>query len=322
MFDTLERCRAQFAALINATPDEIAIIKNISEGLCSVGLALPWQSGDNIVLCSTLEHPNNIYPWINLRDRLGIELRDIPSDDGTMPVAAMIAAMDERTRLVPITHISFTPGYETDLDLLGTACDRNDALLLVDGAQSAGIIHIDVTKTSIDALSVSTQKGLLGLYGFGFLYCRADWADRMRPASLTRFGVDIAETDETATDLQNYRFARSARRFDLGNYNYPGAIAAERSLALLAEIGTVHERGLPVNANGPASGRSGIVTVGTLGGSGHDQSDDPIIAALADKLRCGGVRFSIRQGAIRFALHLYNSADDVARVLDLCVDQD
>jgi cysteine desulfurase / selenocysteine lyase len=339
MFDTLERCRARFAALISATPDEIAIIKNISDGLCIIGLALPWQAGDNIVLCSALEHPNNIYPWLNLRDRLGVELRDIPSEDGTTPVAAMIAAMDERTRLVPVTHISFTPGYETDLGLLGGACDRIDALLLVDGAQSAGIVHIDVTKTPMDALAVSTQKGLLGLYGFGFLYCRATWADRLRPSSLARFGVEIAEDNEAATDLQNYQLARGARRFDLGNYNYPAAIAADRSLALLTEIGTeqieahvmdlarklasgLAERGLPVNANGPALGRSGIVTVGTLGGSGHDRADDPRIAALADKLQRGGVRFSIRQGAIRFALHLYNSADDVARVLDLCRDQD
>jgi selenocysteine lyase/cysteine desulfurase len=337
MFETLERCRARFAALISATPDEIAIVKNISDGLCSIGLALPWQGGDNIVLCSALEHPNNIYPWLNLRDRLGVELRDIPSEDGTMPVAAMIAAMDERTRLVPVTHISFTPGYETDLDLLGAACDRIDALLLVDGAQSAGIVHIDVTKTPMDALAVSTQKGLLGLYGFGFLYCRSAWADRLRPSSLARFGVQIAEDNEAATDLQNYQLARGARRFDLGNYNYPAAIAADRSLELLEEIGTAKieahvsklahelasglaERGLPVNASGPALGRSGIVTVGTFGGNGHDRTDDPRIAAVADKLQRGGVRFSIRQGTIRFALHLYNSAADVDSVLDLCTD--
>jgi len=339
MFDTLERCRARFAALIGATSDEIAITKNISEGLCSIGLALPWQAGDNIVLCSALEHPNNIYPWLNLRDRLGVEVRDIPSEDGAMPVAAMIAAMDERTRLVPVTHISFTPGYETDLGSLGAACDRVDALLLVDGAQSAGIIHIDVTKTPMDALAVSTQKGLLGMYGFGFLYCRAAWAERLRPSSLARFGVDIAEGNEAATDLEDYQLARGARRFDLGNYNFPAAIAADRSLALLESIGTVQieahvtdlarklaiglaERDLPVKVDGPDLGRSGIVTVGKFGGIGHDRTDDPQIAALADKLQRGGVRFSIRQGTIRLALHLYNSADDVAGVLELCKDHD
>ena len=334
LFDTVERARSGFAELIGATADEIAITKNISEGLCIIAGALPWQAGDNIVFCSDLEHPNNIYPWLNLRDRLGIELRDLPAEDGALPVEAMARMIDDRTRLVPISHVSFAPGFATDFEVLGNACRAHDAFLLVDGAQSAGILHLDMSGMPIDGMAVSTQKGLLGLYGFGFLYCRAAWAEKLKPQSLVRFGVHLGDGGEAAKDLNSYELMPAARRFDLGNYNYPGAMAIAASLPILAGIGTrrieahvtqladrlaggLAQRGLPVNRD-PLARRSSIVTVGAIGGSGHDKTDDAALSALADKLNAAQVRFSIRQGALRFALHIYNGEEDVARVLAVC----
>ena len=78
MFASVERARERFAKLINAQPGEIAITKNISEGLNIVGAALPWRAGDNVVVCRELEHPNNIFPWANLKQRLGIQIREVP----------------------------------------------------------------------------------------------------------------------------------------------------------------------------------------------------------------------------------------------------
>ena len=66
MFATVERARERFAGLINARAEEIAITKNMSEGLNIIAAALPWRAGDNVVLCRQLEHPNNIFPWANL----------------------------------------------------------------------------------------------------------------------------------------------------------------------------------------------------------------------------------------------------------------
>src|SRR6185312_5304436 len=82
MFATVERARERFAKLINALPAEIAITKNVSEGLNIIGGALDWRRGDNVVLCRELEHPNNIFPWANLKQRLGVEIRDVGARDG------------------------------------------------------------------------------------------------------------------------------------------------------------------------------------------------------------------------------------------------
>ncbi|MBT5513267.1 MAG: aminotransferase class V-fold PLP-dependent enzyme, partial [Rhodospirillaceae bacterium] len=102
MFETIERVRRNFAALIKADADEIAITKNVSEGLSMLANALPWQPGDNVVVCLDLEHPNNLYPWYNLREREGIEVRAIPAQGGHIPADAMIGAIDDRTRLVTV----------------------------------------------------------------------------------------------------------------------------------------------------------------------------------------------------------------------------
>ena len=85
---------------------------------------------------------------------------------------------------------------------------------------------------------MSTQKGLLGIYGMGFLYCRQSWAERLNPVYLARFGVDLGATHEAARGGDDFRLMPDARRFDLGNYNFAAAAGVDVSLATLDRIGT------------------------------------------------------------------------------------
>ena len=335
MFGTVETVRSGFAEMINANMGEVAITKNVSEGLNAIVAALGLKAGDNVVLCPDLEHPNNVYPWLHLRERLGVEVRTISGNSGNMPVQEMIAAMDERTRCVTVASVSFSPGFRTDMAPLGAACRERDAFFLVDGVQSVGIVKTDVKALKIDGLAVSTQKGLLGLYGMGLLYCRDEWADRITPVFLARFGVDLGGgVHEAALGSDNYRLMPGARRFDLGNHNYIGAAAAEKSIELLNEIGTKnierHVGGLTRQlADGllamdlpDVGGSSGdhltsLVCVGKLGGSGHDSTDDAEISSLSHHLDNNKVQHSIRKGLIRLSLHIYNTREDIAEVIAL-----
>ncbi len=337
LFNMIEDVRTRFADLINAVPDEIAFTKNVSEALNMPAAAIDWQPGDNVVVTLSLEHPNNVYPWLNQRARSGIEVRTVPDRDGHVDIDAMIAAIDDNTKLMTVPTVSFSPGFRADVSRLGAVCRDRGIFLLVDAVQSVGVTHTDVTEMHVDGLAVSTQKGLCGLYGMGFFYCRKDWAERLTPAYLARFGVDLgADAHEATMGATNYRLMPGAQRFDLGNYNFPAAAAVQQSLRILDGIGTraieAHvtmlaaslidgflARGLPVagGAAGPQTGS--IVCVGDMTDA-HDSTDNQEVDSLYRYLSDADVIHTIRRGMLRFAFHVYNTTDDVARVLDLVDD--
>ena len=330
-FDLIERVRGRFAQHINAASDEIALTKNVTEGIAAIAAAIDWRAGDNVVICPEIEHPANVYAWLNLQRR-GVELRMVAPRAGALPADEIVARIDGRTRAVACATVTFAPGFRTDLATIGAACRARGVMLVVDAAQSVGVLENDVERLKIDALAASTQKGLLGLYGMGFLYCRREWAERLQPAYLSRFGVDLGDASEADMSFE-YRLAAGARRFDLGNYNFTAAVNADCSLAYLAGfgkpaietyvLGLSHalargflELGLPVSGGEPGPHLAHIVTVGTMSG-GHDTTGDARMQSLHDHLMENRVRLSIRRGVLRFSLHLYNTERDVERVLEL-----
>jgi cysteine desulfurase/selenocysteine lyase len=297
-----------------------------------IATGLDWRAGDNVIVCPDLEHPNNVYVWLNLQSQ-GLEVRAVKPIDGHIPADEIIARMDARTRVVTVSTVTFAPGFRTDIDKLGRACRGREVLFLVDGAQSVGVLHTDVKKSNIDALAVSTQKGLLGLYGMGFVYCRRAWAEKMRPAYLARFGVDLGEAHEASMGTAEFKLMPAARRFDLGNYNYVGAAAVDAAMTEILSHGTQQveryvtqlghalaqgflDLGLPVSGGKPGPHLAHIVTVGTMDDNHYGSNDDKFNRLYA-WLGENRVKLSIRRGVLRFSLHLYNNLDDVARVHEL-----
>jgi cysteine desulfurase / selenocysteine lyase len=232
-----------------------------------------------------------------------------------------------------VSTVSFAPGFRTDVETLGTACREKDVLLLVDGAQSVGVTHTDVKASNIDALAVSTQKGLLALYGMGFLYVRREWAERLKPAYLARFGVDLGDAHEASLGSYDYELAAGARRFDLGNYNFLATTAVDASMQQLLEWdtrriepyvqGLTHalargflDLGLKVAGGEPGAHLTKIVTVGEMSAD-HYGTGDERYNRLYEHLTAHRVKLSIRRGMLRFSMHVYNNMDDVERVLGL-----
>lgn len=333
---SVERSRELFAQVIGAQPSEVAITKNVSEGLNLFASSLPWKPGDNVVFCPELEHPNNVFLWYNLKKLRGIEVRSVEPLDGTIPVEALATAMDHRTRVVTVPHVSFSPGFVTDVRGVSEAARANGALLLVDAAQSIGAIECDVDNLGIDALTVATQKSLVAFYGYGFLYVRRGLAESLIPTHVARYGMDLGvEAGETARSSGEYLpYAEGARRFDLGNYNYFGARAAEASLGLITSIGVPRierhlraltaklvegmlDLGLPVAGGPPGPHLGHIVAIGKSGGGHHDTADDPAMNDLHGFLTSNGVFLSIRKGVLRMSLGMYNDLSDVEKTLEL-----
>lgn len=329
--------REQFARLMKVDPSTVAATRNVSDGVNIVAWAMPMDARDNIVICTDAEHPNNIYPWLR-QGRRGIEIRRVPPrPDGSIDVDALIGAMDGRTRLVSCASVTFAPGHRTDLARLGEACTARDVFLLVDGVQSAGILDHDLVAEAVDGFATSTSKGLLGLYGFGFLYVSPKWIDRLEPAYLSRPAVLMATDDHSTMGAHDYQLQPDSRRFEVGSFNLAGAYAADVSLGLLLQlgIGNIERRVLRlagalnegisalgltpgVPADGPA--RSHIVTFGALDKGGHGFSSDPVIGPVSEALNEAGVVHTIRRGQLRFAVHAYNNEQDIERAVECTHD--
>ena len=334
-FDFVEGTRVTFAKMVNAHPDEIAFAKNVSDGLNHIAAGIRWQAGDNMILCPELEHPANVYPWYNAARRFGINVHEVPPDEGRVNLDTLMAAADERTRLVSVSTVTFSPGFVTDVPALSDACRERGIRVVVDAAQSIGILHTDVEQLGIDAFAVATQKGLLSCYGMGFLYCRKGFAEELEPAALARFSVAFDEgAHETALTGEHFTYAPAARRFDGGNYNYLGITAVKAALDLLNHLGTPAidtyvrelavrmaegflEAGLPLCGGAPGPHLGNIVALGKSGRGRHYTADDPAMNTLHNALTQEGVHLSIRKGVLRFSLHAYNNEQDVDRILEI-----
>ncbi|WP_207538862.1 aminotransferase class V-fold PLP-dependent enzyme [Sabulicella rubraurantiaca] len=326
LIEIAEETRDLFARLVGVEADEIAITKNVSEGVNTFANAVDWRPGDEVVLCPGFEHPNNLLPWLNLRRR-GVSVVEVPiRADHALPVEGIAAAIrPARTRVVTVSAASFTPGCRADLRAVSEACRPAGALLHVDGAQSVGVLRHDLRVEGVDALSVGGQKALCGLFGFGFLYVRRAVAEALDPPFLARFGVRQEGGHEDFSPGVEERPAAGARRFDVGYPGFTGGVAMRECLRLLLATGpeAIEARALFLSAQladaldaaglrvirVPDHLRTHIVAADVPGGGA---------AALHAHLAAQGVRCSYRKGGLRLSVHAYTDEAEIARAAEAC----
>jgi selenocysteine lyase/cysteine desulfurase len=225
-------------------------------------------------------------------------------------------------RVVAISFVQFASGYRADLDRLGAACRAHDTFLVVDAIQGLGQCPLDVAKTPVDLLSSGAQKWLLGPWGSGFLYVREALIPALEPSFA---GWMAFRGTDDFTRLCDYdpTFHDDTRRFELVTLPFQDVAGMTASLGLLEEVGipavAEHLRRLrePL-LEGAARGRFAVVS--PTDGC-HDsgiwcvRTDD--VRAAYRRLRAAGVVASLREGSIRLSPHLYNTPDEVARVVEL-----
>nr|VFK41711.1 MAG: Selenocysteine lyase/Cysteine desulfurase [Candidatus Kentron sp. SD]VFK46325.1 MAG: Selenocysteine lyase/Cysteine desulfurase [Candidatus Kentron sp. SD]VFK78410.1 MAG: Selenocysteine lyase/Cysteine desulfurase [Candidatus Kentron sp. SD] len=313
-FRVEETLREQLRQLINApSGEDIALLKNTSEGLSIVAHGLDWQSGDNIVITDQ-EFPSNRIVWQSLASRR-VTVREAAIQESTLPEGASPEEMiegccDENTRLVAVSSVQYGTGLRMDLERIGSFCRRSGILFCVDAIQSLGAIPMDVQAIDADFLAADGHKWMLGPEGIAVFYCRRALRDRL---TLRQYGWHMVE-DHLNYDNRDWTVAASARRFECGSPNTLGIHALSASLSLLLEMGMDHVfRGVLGNAsyllnaiteskklslispvatlNDPKR-RSGIVTFHAPGIESPTLFRELIAAGIICALRSGGIRFS------------------------------
>src|SRR5215210_4721132 len=227
-----ERARRLAAEMIGARPAELAFVRNTSDGLSTVANGLKWQAGENVVTFRG-EFPSNIYAWLRLREAYGVEVRMCEERDGRIDLDELINLIDDKTRVVAISHVQYASGFRADLERVGRAARRHDALLVVDVIQAMGVLPVNVEAELIDVAAGACHKWLLTPEGVGLLYVSDRARERIEPTLVGWMSVPAPE------DYGNFEqdWKRGALAWETGTAPTALIHGLEASLSLLQETG-------------------------------------------------------------------------------------
>jgi selenocysteine lyase/cysteine desulfurase len=318
----IARTRMRCAQLIDAQPDEIALLGPTSIGLSLFANGLEWKPGDEL-LCYLDDYPANVYPWLNLR-RLGVEVKFLrPDQPGRITPELVEAALTPRTRMVALASCHFLTGWRIDVDAIGALLHQRGVLFSLDAIQTLGAFHTSVRE--VDFLSADAHKWLLGPLAIGIVYVAKRNFALCQPTLLGAWNVHspnfIAQDQITFPD--------TAQRYEPGVLNITGMYGMLAAVDLLLKTGMdevsarildardhLHEQlellgfeTLSPGRNEPL--RSGILTVC------HPKCEAaPLFRALETAKITASLR-STRDGRswLRFSPHFYNTRDEMDRIV-------
>lgn len=231
--ETLQRmaeARAAVAAVLVADSADIALTHSATDGMNIGTWSIDWKAGDRAVT-TRLEHPGGTGALYNLRDRLGIDLEFVDVGSGADPdavLAAFDAAIDSRTRLVAVSHVLWATGSVMPIAGIAEIAHARGAILVVDGAQSAGAIPFELAATGADVYAISAQKWLLGPEGMGAVAVAPGVRDRLQPSFSGHFSFETVDAAGVAVRWPD------ARRYESSNFHRPSIVGMARSIGWLS----------------------------------------------------------------------------------------
>lgn len=314
--------RRAMAAILRADPDEVAVTTSTTAGINAIASALDFNGVRDTVVTSDLEFPTNAQVW-HAQEPRGARVVHVSADaDGGISADRFAEVIDERTRLVAITHVGFRNGARLDVAAIARIAQERGALVLLDCYQSIGSMTVDVKALDVDFAVGGMYKYLLATAGIGFLYVRGSLIPQLVPTHSGWF----AQADIAAMNIASNSPALSARRFEAGSPPVVATYAAEAALAIIAEVGTdaiearvrslsgacmdrLQQIGWPAITPRDDARRGAMVAIPSRDSAGLD-------AALAQR----GIVVSHRDKNLRAAFHFYNDEADIGAFIEAMIE--
>lgn len=318
---------ASAARLINAQTDEIALVENATVAWQLAFASVSFQPGDRI-LTANASYASNFLNFLLAKERYGVSVEVIPADaSGQISTDALADMMDERVRLIAITHVPTNGGLVNPAAAVGKIARQSDAIYLLDACQSVGQLPIDVTEIGCDFLSTTGRKWLRGPRGSGFLFVRQDVLEKVSVPFVDLHAARWVERDR-------YELRSDARRFENWEYNYGAVLGFGAALdyaqawgidAICERVqslaGLLREklRQLPgVTIHDIGQQQSGLVT---FSASGAEAADLKLKLAAHKITLVTSTPFSTRLDAearqlpdlVRASIHYYNTVEEIDR---------
>ncbi len=315
--DRVDQARAKCARLFSVPERDITFLSSASEGINNVAYGLQWESGDNVVIAD-VEFPSGILPWTQLQ-RFGVEVRIVRHRDWFIHEEDIAAQIDERTRVVAISHVSMFTGQRINLQSLSRLVRSSNALLLLDATHAAGVVAVDASLA--DIMVSSCYKWMLGVHGAAVFYVNRETLPDFRPPFLGWNSPAHHGGWESPLDFQ---LQSTAHQFQPGNASFISVYILDNALDHLLEIGIEK-----IEAH--ALGLSGMI-LDAVASSGFEMMtpQDGIhragnVCFMTENLEPIKDELERRQvliwgayagfGRLRISTHLYNDSRDVERCI-------
>ncbi|MBZ5664134.1 MAG: aminotransferase class V-fold PLP-dependent enzyme [Acidobacteriia bacterium] len=313
--DQYEAGRRDFAALIGAETEEVALVASASAGVNALASALSFQQRNKVVL-GEFEFPTMGHIWLAQRSR-GADVIFVEAEKNRLRAEAYDALVDRNTLIVPLTHMCFMNGFRSPVAEITKIAHDRGALVLLDDYQDSGTRPIDVKAMQVDAYVSGTLKYLLGPPGMAFMYVRKAIAESLVPTVTGWFG----QRNPFAFDVKLFDPAPGTRRFESGTPPIPTIYGAVAGVKLLQQFGlhNVADQ-IRVLTKALISGASELAiqiktpldSVGPLVVLQSRDADGLVRLFARDGVIC-----SSRHDGLRISFHAYNTLDDVKFVLRL-----
>ena len=310
-----EAARTQFAQLIGAEADEVALVPSASAGINAVASALTFTERDRVVL-GEFEFPTMGHIWLAQRKR-GAGVVFVNAVGNRLPTENYQRAIDARTLIVPLTGICFMNGFRSKVAEIVRLAHAQGALVMLDDYQDCGTRPINVHDLDVDFYVAGTLKYLLGAPGLAYLYVKRKLIESLTPAVSGWF----AQANPFAFEVKLFDPARSARRFEAGTPPVPNLYASMRGIALLEEIGLDR-----VAAQISGLTRAALERADRLGITSKTLPDSvgPLVvlecgnaSAVVDKMAEAGIVCSCRHDGLRLSFHVYNTLEDIEAAFEV-----
>jgi len=333
-----EEARNKVAKFIGARAHEVVFTRNTTEGINMVASGLSMHKGDKVVI-SLMEHHSNLLPWLRAKRKFGIDIEVVKPANGDkrceLDISDFEAAIDADTRIVAVSHVSNALGSILPIREISRLCRANDALLLVDGAQSVPHLPVDVKELGCDFMAFSGHK-MLAPTGIGALYIREELMPEIEPLNVGGGGVETAS-------FVDYKLKGANEGFESGTPDISGAIGLGAAVDYLNAIGMENVkrreeeltkelieglREIPgVEIYGYGYDTSSDKRIGTVSFNIDGKNPDDVALMLDNKagiiVRSGHhccmplMNYLGIEGTVRASLYLYNTESEVKRLVEL-----
>ena len=322
-FDLPNRVRTSVAKLIGANAEQVAITTGSSSGLAAVANGLDWKPGDEVLIAQR-EFPAHFTTWLPMQAAGKLKVIVIEPRGRFITANDFIDHIGPRTRLVSTSLVRFDDGALLDAAKVAQACHAAGALLLLDAAQCAGAMPIDVRALGADFMTAAGYKWLLSPYGTGFFWAREELIEQMRVGPFYWMALEDAEQFHTLS-TGVFQLAKGARRWDSPETaSFSNLAAMDASLELLLRMGveTVWEhtrRLIDMMIERLPRDRCVLASPASPGDRGPyacvvaRRSEKTV--ELYERLRKENVIVSLREGALRVSRHLYRDIDRLLMLL-------